>query len=109
MARWSGNARREPTPCVAAGAPCAVAPRSAVYLKVPPDVVEVNAQVRADSGLHACAKLHPAFPGRQAAFEEAHQRVEQISEHADKDDAHDDDIRAQEVRGIQHHLPQADR
>src|ERR1017187_7919658 len=52
--------------------------------------------------------LHPPLPGHQPAFDPAHQQVEEIGDDADHDDAHDDDVGAQEIGGVEHHLAETD-
>src|SRR4051794_15062969 len=51
--------------------------------------------------------LNLAFPRDDGALDVAHQEIEQVSDAADHDDAHDHDVGAEEVRGVQHHLPEA--
>src|SRR5690349_20863376 len=50
-----------------------------------------------------------AFPRNDDALDVAHQEIEQVGHDTDDDDSHDDDIGAQEVRRVQHHLAEADR
>lgn len=54
---------------------------------------------------HVSASL-PA-PGDETLFQRSHAQVETPCDNADKHDAHDNHVRAQKARSIEHHLPEA--
>src|SRR5690349_6715591 len=55
------------------------------------------------------AGLDLPLPGDDEVLDVAHQQVEQVRDDTDHDDPHDDDVRAQEVGRVQHHLAEAYR
>lgn len=54
---------------------------------------------------HVSASL-PA-PGDETLFQRSHAQVETPCDNTDKHDAHDNHVRAQKARSIEHHLPEA--
>lgn len=56
------------------------------------------------SWVHARQSLHPTLPWHDLALDPAHQQIEDIGDDTNDHDAHDDDVSAQEIGRIEHHL-----